>query len=285
MHDKTYLDFEDILAFMEHAPANIFFKDNKCRYCFVTEMCNLVNGGKENSILGKTDQEIQKFADLGRFYYEDDKKILSTGKESCYVNAVSLESGTEYYEIKKNPVFKNGKIIGIIGVINNVTKEKQMEKQLEELSFKDKLTGLKNRNYMESRCKNYARQEDFPLSLIMLDCNYLKKTNDTLGHEYGDLLLKRVANILVREIPKECTPMHIGGDEFLILCPKFAKERTEMLITKLRHAFLNESDATITLDASIGYFVVGKEEIAFDEAFRRADIDMYEEKKRSHEKK
>ena len=217
MYDREQLKYEDILTFMEQAPANIFFKDTKCRYRFVTEMCGLVNGGKEHSILGKTDLEIQKFPELGKFYYEDDKKILATGEGSSYVSELSLESGTEYYEIRKNPVFREGKIIGIIGIIHNVTKEKQMEKQLEELSYKDKLTGLKNRNYMESRSKTYARKEDFPISFLMMDCNYLKRTNDTLGHEYGDLLLKRIANILVRKIPQGCVAIRVGGDEFLVL--------------------------------------------------------------------
>ena len=42
---------------------------------------------------------------------------------------------------------------------------------------------------MESRSKRFVRAGDLPVSLIMADCNYLKRTNDTLGHEYGDLLL------------------------------------------------------------------------------------------------
>lgn len=43
---------------------------------------------------------------------------------------------------------------------------------------------------MESRSKRFVRAGDLPVSLIMADCNYLKRTNDTLGHEYGDLLLQ-----------------------------------------------------------------------------------------------
>lgn len=72
---------------------------------------------------------------------------------------------------------------------------------------------------MESRSGEFVRSGDFPVSLIMADCNYLKQTNDTLGHEYGDLLLKRVAHSIVQAIPKRCTAMRVGGDEFLILCP------------------------------------------------------------------
>ena len=80
--------------------------------------------------------------------------------------------------------------------------------------LKDKLTGLHNRNYMESRSKRFVRAGDLPVSLIMADCNYLKRTNDTLGHEYGDLLLQRVANVIQESVSPNDIAMRVGGDEF-----------------------------------------------------------------------
>ena len=56
---------------------------------------------------------------------------------------------------------------------------------------------------MEVRSKNYVRKDDFPTSLIMIDCNYLKEVNDHLGHEYGDLLLQRITNSIQETISKE----------------------------------------------------------------------------------
>lgn len=49
----------------------------------------------------------------------------------------------------------------------------------------------------------------------MFDCNYLKEVNDHLGHEYGDLLLQRIANCIQETISKESIAMRVGGDEFL----------------------------------------------------------------------
>lgn len=71
---------------------------------------------------------------------------------------------------------------------------------------------------MESRSKRFVRAGDLPVSLIMADCNYLKRTNDTLGHEYGDLLLQRVANVIQESVSPNDVAMRVGGDEFLILC-------------------------------------------------------------------
>ena len=47
--------------------------------------------------------------------------------------------------------------------------------------------------YLEAESDHMIQSGDFPTSLIMADCNYLKRTNDTLGHEYGDMLLQRTA--------------------------------------------------------------------------------------------
>ena len=221
MH-KSGLSYEDILLFMESAPANIFFKNTKCQYSFVTEVCQILNGGKENSIIGKTDLQIHTDPIAGRMYYEDDLKILATGEGSEYVSKYSTPNGYVYYEIKKRPVIRDGKIIGIIGIVIDVTEKTLLDQELKELSFKDKLTGLYNRNYFESKRKIYASAENLPISIIVADCNYLKKVNDTLGHEYGDMLLKRMAVLIKEKLPEDCTAIRIGGDEFLLICPNFS---------------------------------------------------------------
>ena len=285
MYDETALNYDRVLNFMENAPANIFFKDTECKYRFVTEMCSVVNGGKEHSIIGKTDLEIQVFPELGRLYYEDDKKILATGEGSAYISEFPLETGTMYFEIKKSPVFENGKIIGIVGVVTDITKLMLLEKELEELSFKDKLTGLYNRNYMESRSKKYVRADDFPATLVMADCNYLKTVNDTLGHEYGDMLLRQVANALIETVPEGCVPMRIGGDEFLILCPKFTADMAEKLIGRIKQCFRAKSNDFLSLDAAFGYYTAEDDALSFEEALRLADQAMYEDKRTSREKK
>lgn len=284
MYDGTVLNYDRVLAFMENAPANIFFKDTECKYRFVTEVCCVLNGGKEHSIIGKTDLEVQAFPDLGRQYYDDDKKILATGKGSEYISEFPLETGSLYYEIKKSPVFENAKIIGIVGVVTDITKLMRLEKELEELSIKDKLTGLYNRNYMETRSRNYVRADDFPTTLIMADCNYLKTVNDTLGHEYGDMLLQQVAKAIRETIPKECVPIRIGGDEFLILCPKFTTDMADELIARIKERFISRSNNLLTLDAAFGYHTFEDDSLTFDEALHLADRAMYENKRKSREK-
>ena len=282
MYDVDALNYEDVMTFLESAPANIFFKDAEGRYRFVTDFCKHLDGGPEHSIIGKNELSAQTDPKWGRYYYEDDLKVLRTGKGSVCINDFSTDAGPCFFEIKKNPVFKDGKVVGIIGVVNDVTDRMVLERELEELSFRDKLTGLYNRNYMESRSKQYVRSDDFPCSLIMADCNYLKRVNDELGHEYGDMLLRRVADALKQTVPEGCIPMRVGGDEFLILCPRFAKKDARALIERLREACASKSDAILSVDVALGSYTVDDANLPFDEAFRRADRAMYEEKRRRH---
>lgn len=150
-------------------------------------------------------------------------------------------------------------------------------KQTEELSFKDKLTGLHNCNYMESRSKRFVRAGDLPVSLIMADCNYLKRTNDTLGHEYGDLLLQRVANVIQESVSPNDVAMRVGGDEFLILCT----HQAHALVDRIRQKLSQRSDEHLTLSVSFGVSTVEGGEFSFDQAYEQADQEMYRDKQAS----
>lgn len=154
-------------------------------------------------------------------------------------------------------------------------------KQTEELSFKDKLTGLHNRNYMESRSKRFVRAGDLPVSLIMADCNYLKRTNDTLGHEYGDLLLQRVANVIQESVSPNDVAMRVGGDEFLILCTHCPNDKAHALVDRIRQKLSQRSDEHLTLSVSFGVSTVEGGEFSFDQAYEQADQAMYRDKQAS----
>ena len=76
------LSFDIMKQFMKNAPANIFFKDTECKYLFASEIWSLVYADEDGGITGKTDLEIQSIPELGRFYYEDDKKFWQQEREA-----------------------------------------------------------------------------------------------------------------------------------------------------------------------------------------------------------
>ena len=272
---KTYC--ETILAFMKNAPVNLFFKDTECKYRFVTRHCNMVYGD-DDYILGKTDPEVQVYPEFGKLYYEDDLKILATGTGSEYVNEIPTPEGVRYFEIRKNPVTYNGKIVGIVGLVDEITDRMQMEKELEQLSFRDTLTGLYNRNYFDRKGQEQLDKAAFPVTVIMSDCNYLKRVNDTYGHEYGDLMLKRVARILRQNLAPENSVIRIGGDEFLLLCQNCTAPQAELLIQRLEQKLAAESDDRLPLSVAFGACTLEHAPADLQAAYHEADHTMYQNK-------
>ena len=277
-----FLDSEMMKRFMHSAPVNIFFKDTECKYRFTSEICNLVYAGENGSIVGKTDLEVQKFPEMGKMYYEDDKKILATGEGSQYINEFPMEDGESlYFEIKKSAVRdENGNIIGIVGIVDNVTERVRLEKKVEELSIIDGLTGVYNRNYLKYRVEEKKKKLIFPFTVIMSDCNYLKEVNDQFGHEYGDILLKIVAGTLKEEMPEDSPVIRMGGDEFMILGNGITEEKAFELMANIRGSLKRKSKDKIPLSLAMGSYTVQSKDFSFDEVCHEADLRMYADKKR-----
>lgn len=92
-------------------------------------MNRLGEHGHDNTILGKTDLQIWDDQAIGRGYYEDGLRILATGCGSECLSEIPLPDGMHYYEICKNPVMRDGRIIGIVGIIDDVTEKERMRRR------------------------------------------------------------------------------------------------------------------------------------------------------------
>lgn len=153
-----------------------------------------------------------------------------------------------------------------------------MAKRAEELSFQDKLTGLRNRNYLES-LGNGSVNESLPVSVIMLDSNYLKRANDLCGHEMGDELLRRTASVLRQAAGEKLVPMRVGGDEFLLICPHTDNESALGLERDLRLGLAAARDEVLTVSASIGVATAKMAGNTLADVYRAAAHNMYREKR------
>lgn len=249
-------------------------------------------------ILGISDNEENEaiWKDLKeRVYFEDREKArqsfrqLKNNEETSFsFRFYHRNKGLRYYRCGVTCIAKNDIYTCYQGYGQDITDIMQpmvtSVKRAEEMSFTDQLTGLQNRNYMESISDHFICEEKLPVSLIMADCNYLKRTNDTLGHEYGDLLLKRVAQSIQECIPEGGTAMRIGGDEFLILCAECAPEKAAKMIDSVRRKLTESSDEILQLSVSFGTYTVQDANVSFREAYHMADRAMYEEKQRYHKR-
>lgn len=124
----------------------------------------------------------------------------------------------------------------------DITEKVNMEEQLKKSATTDGLTGLHNRNYLESIISEEMNRSDRygeSLCILLLDLDHFKSINDTWGHDAGDNVLKRTANIIQDNIRNSDIAVRIGGEEFLILLPKTAMEGAINVGEKIRTAVEN----------------------------------------------
>ena len=163
----------------------------------------------------------------------------------------------------------------------DVTQKKKNQQKIEYQAHNDFLTGLYNRNYLKVKGAEQLKGAIMPITIIMGDCNYLKRVNDAYGHEYGDLLLKRVGRVIRENLPPESVALRMGGDEFLIACSHFSAEEAEQLIERLHGELARQSDDRLKLDVAFGYHTVTEGPFDYTAVYHAADRDMYRNKRKN----
>lgn len=267
VYDSTFLLHLDTLEIeginMSPAIAKIFAEHSEA-YDFMDTVCrDIVSPQSREAVVGLVD--------------------ISTLRERMegvpYLAAEVRDCRGTWYSLQVVPQHRDeqGRLESVVVATHNIS----MVKHAEELSYQDKLTGLRNRNYLESRGDSLVN-EGLPVSVIMLDCNYLKRTNDIHGHEMGDELLRRTASVLLRVAGTDCLPMRVGGDEFLLVCPHTDGESALGLEQDLRIGLATVSDEALTVSASIGVATVETAGNTMADVYRVADHNMYREKRVVH---
>lgn len=125
---------------------------------------------------------------------------------------------TAFYAPHVDP---DGKIIGVVAVIHDVTERKRAEEQLLHNAFHDSLTGLPNRalflDRLERLIKHAQRHPEYVFAVLFLDLDRFKIINDSLGHGVGDDLLMAIGHRLEACLREGDSVARLGGDEFAIL--------------------------------------------------------------------
>jgi len=163
----------------------------------------------------------------------------------------------------------------VLGVAIDVTQQKQALEEVEYLSYHDKLTGLYNRAYMEKRAKH---DTSLPLSIIMGDVNGLKMINEAFGHQVGDYMLQRVAQIIADNCGENGIAARWGGDEFIILLPQRTIETARTICTNIYRASSQLEDFPVALSLSLGSATRTSPEKSIEQLFKEAEDLMYRHK-------
>ena len=170
--------------------------------------------------------------------------------------------------------------------IQDITARKKAEEYLQYLGTHDVMTGLFNRAYFEETIQKLDTDRGDPVAIIILDLNYLKRTNDTLGHLAGDKLIRRAAEVLTAAFNAEHVTARIGGDEFAVILPgKNAEEVPEYLkqiqtLIDINNKYYREPLLSLSYGAA-----VSQPGLRLEKVIQLADNAMYENKALLHRRR
>lgn len=162
----------------------------------------------------------------------------------------------------------------------------EANRKLEELALTDPLTGLLNRrSFKDILIREYSKAKRFGirLSIVFMDINNFKIFNDTFGHEYGDKLLIDFSKIILENTREHVDYVfRFGGDEFLLLLVGSGKEEAEKVMERINEKLRKRFGI---ISVAYGILEVNTEDnIDIDRLISKADLLMYERKKKMKEK-
>jgi diguanylate cyclase (GGDEF)-like protein/PAS domain S-box-containing protein len=207
-------------AILDNIPNIAWLKDRNGRYVAVNDPFGKALGVASGDLVGKNDFDIYP-PELAEKYEKEFREVMAAGARVYFEESTEDREGKiKYVEKIKTPIFNDmGAVIGVIGIVHDITNLKETEVSLRHESTHDILTGLYNRAFFDEELERLAHGRMFPVSIVMADINGLKTVNDTLGHEAGDNLIKLAAGLILEAFRAEDIVARIGGDEFAVLLP------------------------------------------------------------------
>lgn len=174
---------------------------------------------------------------------------------------------------------RHGRRIGTLAISKDITERVALERRLRELSITDSLTGLFNQRHLRERADaevQRARRQKQPLSILLMDIDRFKETNDRWGHLEGDRVLRHTAEAILRSIRRDVDiAFRYGGDEFVVLLPGSDTARAEAAARRIQLAALPSP----AVGLSIGIASLRPRDTT-ETLLRRADARMYQAKRK-----
>ena len=196
----------------------------------------------------------------------------------------SYRKGAEYWMYFRASPIRDGehKIIQFLFIGEDITEKKIKDQKILYHAHYDGLTGLPNRTLAFDRLEQsiqLSKRSNNKVVLIFIDLDNFKNINDTLGHDYGDLLLKETATRLQTIVRKSDTVARLGGDEFIIILSQITNEEyidkvAEKIIGTFQEPIITK-DSECKITASLGISICPDNGLDRHNLLRAADLAMY----------
>ncbi len=151
--------------------------------------------------------------------------------------------------------------------------------KLHEYAYQDGLTALPNRRYFYEKLQSLIDTENMIFTLVFIDLDGFKEINDTLGHDYGDLLLQQVAKRLKNCVRSHDTVARLGGDEFTLIVEGISDQRRASEIAEVIKSSLIQpitiKNEQVYITSSIGLTFYPSDGKSIEDVVKHADQAMY----------
>ncbi|MDO9318034.1 MAG: EAL domain-containing protein [Gammaproteobacteria bacterium] len=250
-----------------------------------------ITGYTHEEVVGKNPRLLKSGRQDANFYTAMWESINNTDAWEGEIQN-RRKNGEIYPELLNITAVKdqNGTVTQYVATLSDITSRNEAADKIKQLAFYDPLTGLPNRRLLLDRlnqalasCMRSGREG----ALMFIDLDNFKDINDTLGHDFGDLLLQQTAQRLKSCIRESDTVARLGGDEFVVMLEDLSKQpieaatQTEGVGEKIL-ATLNQpyqlAAHTYHSTPSIGAILFSDHGESAQELLKRADIAMYQAK-------
>jgi len=276
-------------ALMETAADSIYFKDRECRLTRVNrKMAKDLGVSDPADLVGKTDIDLfgEEFGHETRL---DDLRIMETDRPIVgVIESRRLANGRINWTLTtKLPLHDEaGNVVGLMGITREINELRQTEVALQHLATHDALTDLPNRFLMADRMNTLiarATRSGTTFAVLFMDIDRFKDINDSHGHEFGDLVLRGVAERLTHNVRQGDTVARIGGDEFVIVLESVHQvkdaDRAAVNIERAMARPFNLQKRSVKVAFSIGISFYPEDGGDTETLLRAADRTMYQAKR------
>jgi len=277
-----------LLAITFETHESIVITDDKANIVRVNKAFSKLTGYSASEVIGKKMNLLKSGRQPPEFYKNMWQSLLKTGEfEGELWNR--NKSGRVYPEYLTITAVKDdaGNTTHYVGILTDITLQKEAETEIKKLAFYDALTSLANRRLLYNRLEHelvISKRTQYYGIIIFIDLDDFKALNDTYGHHIGDELLIQVAQRLQGILRKQDTPSRFGGDEFVILIhasdmkydlainhAKFITQKIQYEINKVYHL----DKIKHHFSCSMGFTLFPDGNLTTEQVMQQADKAMY----------
>ncbi|WP_144697566.1 bifunctional diguanylate cyclase/phosphodiesterase [Fictibacillus phosphorivorans] len=281
---QSILSERKFRSVIESANDSIILSDRTGTIISWNKGAELIFGFTEKEALGKNLQII--IPDRFKIAHQQGmERYLLSGEPKVIGNTVELEGlrkdGSEFPIELSLAAWQEDDQVYFSSIIRDITERKRNEKKINQMVYRDPLTGLPNRLLLNDRLSQaleLADENKQTIGIMFIDLDRFKYINDTLGHAVGDQLLIEIAKRIQACVGKNDTVCRQGGDEFIVLIPNTTADEVSKIAQQIVDLFsssvmVNEQELFVT--PSIGIAMYPGDGRDIETLIKNADTAMY----------